>query len=122
MGVDCDYPNPCRCGCHFTDDDVLGRESFLRHLHTVSDTPPSAEELSPSEVALSRHDAAMRLRANESKSTHRLLTRFGVPEQIPPFKTPLAPLCARVQMALLERDAARAALTIERKKGGTGVI
>lgn len=121
MSVDCDYPNPCRCGCHFPDDDVLTRESFLRHLHTLADAPRDTEALSPSEVALEKHDAAMRRcqkdpAGNEMRSAHRLLTRFGVPEQIPPFKTALAPLWARVQMALLERDAARAALEIERKK------
>lgn len=40
----------------------------------------------------------------ELAGAHRLLTCFGIPEQIPPFKTPLAPLSIRLRRLNALRD------------------
>lgn len=105
-------------------DDVLSREAFLRHLHTIADAPRNEELLHPSEVAIADHDAALRRRTGlsaevlgreESDPVHALLSKRGIPEQIPPFKAPRASLYVRVLAALTERDAAKAALAVARE-------
>lgn len=40
----------------------------------------------------------------EIEGAHRLLTQFGVPEQMPPFKAPLAPLSYRLRRLNALRD------------------
>lgn len=40
----------------------------------------------------------------EIEGAHRLLTNFGIPEQMPPFKTPLAPLAFRLRRLNALRD------------------
>ena len=74
MGVDCDFPLPCKCGCCSSEE-----ERYTSMQEEIEDAWEAA-----------------RMAAQEPGWLHEVLTQCGVPEQIPPFKVALAPAKARV--------------------------
>lgn len=82
------------------DGALLIREAFLRQLHILADTKPSAEALAPQEWALACHDAALRLaletatrerdeaRAERDAEREARLNGYGRPSA-PPASRPM---------------------------------